>query len=761
MDPIKRLVVGKNRLWFLREGPGAHGDTPLSAEAAQAALEGKFAFVAGTEDAPGLRSPQLGALHAILAHRSMESSDPITIVMPTGTGKTETMLAAHAHKPARTLVIVPSDALRSQIAKKFVTLGVLPVVGAVSGGFRCPVVAVVKSSLTSVAEVDDLVGRSNVVVATPQSLLGFTPAARTRLVELCDRLYIDEAHHVAASTWRSVAELFSKKELIQFTATPYREDGKHLNGRVAYAYPLRLAQQNGYFARINYHSIVDLADPDRAVAVAALAQLREDLAAGLDHVLMARVQTISRAQDVIKYYEELAPDLEPIRLDSKLSATAQREGLEKVVGRTSRAVVCVDMLGEGFDLPELKVAAIHDPHKSLAVTLQFVGRFTRVGGDTLGEASAFVPRQVSGIDDRLRQLYGQDADWNAVIEDLTERAVGREKERSDFEQGFGSRPEELAMRSIRPKMSTVIYRSANLEWNPSTVYDLFEDELLTTTIGINDHDKVVWFVTAEPLPVPWAEFAGFSEVIHHLYVVHCDTEKGFLYINSSNNDLLHEDLAKAIGGDDVEILRGDKVYRVLAGIDRRVPTNVGLLDVVSRTRRFSMHTGQDVIEGFGAEAGSKVKTNIFAHGYSAGRSVSIGASRKGRVWSHQVAEDIHDWVTWAKQIGPVVTNEAITLESVMSGFLIPVPATERPALVPLAIEWPYHLTGTLSESRSVSLNGQSYPLFEVELRLCSNEDAGPIRFELASPTWRAEYGIVFHEDKAPTFTAVGADARIT
>ena len=38
-----------------------------------------------------------------------------------------------------------------------------------------------------------------------------------------------------------------------------------------------------------------------------------------------------------------------------------------------KGVIAVDMLGEGFDLPNLKVAALHHPHKSLAVTLQFMG----------------------------------------------------------------------------------------------------------------------------------------------------------------------------------------------------------------------------------------------------------------------------------------------------------------------------------------------------------------------------------------------------
>ena len=41
---------------------------------------------------PGLRLPQIGAVHAIHAHWAV-SNEAATIVMPTGTGKTETMLA--------------------------------------------------------------------------------------------------------------------------------------------------------------------------------------------------------------------------------------------------------------------------------------------------------------------------------------------------------------------------------------------------------------------------------------------------------------------------------------------------------------------------------------------------------------------------------------------------------------------------------------------------------------------------------------------
>lgn len=44
-------------------------------------------------------------------------------------------------------------------------------------------------------------------------------------------------------------------------------------------------------------------------------------------------------------------------------------------------IICVNMLGEGFNFPQLKIAAIHSPHRSLSVTLQFVGRFARTVGE--------------------------------------------------------------------------------------------------------------------------------------------------------------------------------------------------------------------------------------------------------------------------------------------------------------------------------------------------------------------------------------------
>ncbi|GAA0585743.1 DEAD/DEAH box helicase family protein [Kribbella sandramycini] len=754
--------IDGNELWWLATGPGSWGSRPVDAQTAETSLRGHFVFAEETSKRAGLRTPQLGALHAILAYRSTEQTEAITIVLPTGTGKTETMLAAYCHSPARTLVMVPSDALRTQIATKFVALGKLPEFEAVVGDFRCPSVLVLTKAPLTEAAVDELVAPANVIVATAQVLATCSAKVRSRLAAACARLFVDEAHHEAARTWRAVVDEFIGKEVVQFTATPYREDGRHLSGKVEYAYPLRLAQKNDYFARIDYQSVVELGDPDRAVATAAVQRLRDDLAAGLDHLLMARAGSVARAKVLIKLYQEIAPDLAPIRLDRRVVAATREKRLTSLLDRTSRIVVCVNMLGEGFDLPELKVAAIHDPQKSLAVTLQFIGRFTRTGKESLGNASAFVPLQVAGIDERLRRLYGEDADWNEVIRDLTEHAVGGAKERSEFEKGFGTLPHEIAMRSIHPKMSTVTYQSSSpLSWTPERIYDLFEDRLLTTQLGINNAQSVVWWVSRETVPVRWGEFSSFNELVHHLYVVHVDDAGGFLYINSTNKGSMHEDIAQAIGGADVSLVNGETVYRILAKVQRRTPTNVGLLDSVSRNRRFSMYVGQDVLQAWKGDAATKMKTNIFAHGFHEGRVVSFGASRKGKVWSHEQARDIHDWVRWAREIGPAITDTSVSLDSVMAGFLLPHPATERPPHVPLAIEWPYQITATLSETRTVSYQSKSFSLLETEMRLTDHSETGPLRFQVVTSDWALDFEFVFHPDGPPDIIPLGDDGEVT
>lgn len=358
------------------------GDDDGGADLAGAALAG--AAGAGA----GLRVAQAGAVHAVLAHWSTRPAKASTVVLPTGSGKTETMLALLvAARLPRLLVVVPSDALREQVAGKFETLGLLMLLGVVDAEALRPVVGRLNGALPNPDTAVKFAARCNVVVTTTAALTACRPEVRAALAAECSHLFVDEAHHVEARTWQAVRALFDPGACVQFTATPYREDGQHLGGQLVYSFPLREAQRLGYFTRIGYRSVFDLVNPDRAVAQAAVDALRADIDAGHDHLLMARANSRPRAEGLLRLYRELAPDLSPVVLHSGMSGRRRAEALAAVRSRDSRVVLCVDMLGEGFDLRELKVAAMHDEHRSLGVTLQFVGRFTRSGAN-VGRATS-------------------------------------------------------------------------------------------------------------------------------------------------------------------------------------------------------------------------------------------------------------------------------------------------------------------------------------------------------------------------------------
>ncbi|UGS36766.1 hypothetical protein DSM104329_03176 [Capillimicrobium parvum] len=700
-------------------------------------------------------------MHSVLGHWTTGSVEPATVVMPTGTGKTETMLALLvAAQIERLLVVVPSDALRDQIAAKFEQFGVLQQAGIISESAQRPVVGRLAHGFTSTSNAAEWAEACNVIVTTPPALAAASAEAAKQLVERCTTLFVDEAHHVAAPTWRQIRDMFSSRRVVQFTATPYREDGRRLGGRIVYEFPLREAQSDGYFSAIDYTSVIDFGEPDRAIAERAVARLRRDLAAGLDHLLMARVTRIGRAREIRDLYDEIAPDLGPVALHSTLSGKARRDGLDAMRSRASRIVVCVNMLGEGFDLPSLKVAAVHDAHRSLGITLQFVGRFARTADADIGEASVFVARPDSGYDPALRKLYSEDADWNAVIRDLSETAVGSERDLDEFEEAFGTLPDEVPIRTLEPKMSAVVYRTRCAGWSPEALPDLVGVEnLVTDPIAINEEDHVTWFVVERREPVQWADLDDMVEITYDLFVLYWDRQRQLLYVNSSDKGSTHDDLARAISAGTAELIKGEAAYRVMARVNRLVPTNVGVLDVRSRSRRFSMHVGADVIAGFTeAEAQTKAKTNIFAFGFEEGVRVSLGASLKGRVWSYRAAPTLKHWVDWCDHVGPKMADDGISIDEVMRGFIRPKTLDTRPELVPLAIELWEPLLSTSEETR-VQTGDSDAPLVDLELRIVDHSTTGPIVFTAAADDVSALYELDITEG-AITYRAREAELQV-
>lgn len=729
--------------------------------------KGQFSFrEESTDDAgvvsAGLRPPQIGALHAAIAHWKMSES-PATIVMPTGTGKTETMVALCIHeRPQRLLVIVPSRPLRGQIGDKFITLGLLRALGVCGAAARYPVVGVFKHGLRSAAQTSKFVSACNVVVTTMSLLSHLTEAEQRLCASLCSHVFIDEAHHIKARTWEGFRAKCEGRRVLQFTATPFRNDGAHVDGKVVFNYPLGRAQAEGYFTQLNLLPVeeFDQDQADDAIAAAAAEQLRKDVEKGYDHLMMARTSTIQNAEALLATYEAVAPAFNPVLIHSGLSAAESTAGLDRIGRRESRIIVCVDMLGEGFDLPELKIAALHDTHKSLAITLQFIGRFARTK-ETIGQATIVVNIADQEVDDSLRELYSEDADWNQILKRLSEGATEDQVAKQEFLDEFALDSRSIPVQNLTPKMSAVIYRTHCVKWKPHHIADIFDPEIMVGAPAINSIKNVAYIVARDERDVEWGEVREFTDRSFDLYVFFWDSGKNLLFINTSNNEASHEELAKAIAGDDAELIKGTTVFRAFSGLNRLLLQTLGLSHVLGRVIRFTMHVGADVPAGLAdAHTENKVKTNIFGSGFEEGERVTVGCSRKGRIWSRRVADGVAEWVEWCRHLGAKMDDGTFSEEEILKHSIVPEDIEKRPDLMPLAIEWPDFFYAHNNTRIEVRFGRQSYDFEEVGFDLVDPDLVSPIRFRLHAAKASSEYGIRYSKDRADYVRVSGEDIEI-
>jgi hypothetical protein len=560
--------------------------------------------------------------------------------MPTGTGKTETMLSilVSACCP-KLLVIVPTDTLRTQLAGKFLTLGILkaPDSPVLRPAAKYPIVCTLQHIPRSAAEVDDIFRRSHVIVTTSSIAGQCAQTVQERMAQHCPYLFIDEAHHAEAPTWSAFKDTFRERRILQFTATPFREDGKLLDGDIIFKYPLKKAQQDGYFKPIRFEPIVQF-NPrrsDKAIAVRAIEQLRSDADKG--HILMARVESVGRAKEVFELYKEY-PEFNPVELHTGVKSLRQREAIRrKIITGESRIVVCVDMLGEGFDLPELKIAAFHDIRKTLAVTLQLAGRFTRARPD-LGDATFIANVADVNVQDELRKLYTRDPDWNVLLPQLSERIIGEQLSLQEFLRGFTEFTKEIPLKTVRPATSAVVYRTTCEAWTPENfragIPALNSCEQVHETVNHSEHTLVI--VTARRVPLAWTDVESLFSWEWELYVVVWSPEQNLLFINTSTNAGEYKALAQAVAGETATLIKGQDVFRTFSGVNRLRLQNVGLTEQLGRNVRYTGRMGADVEPALtDVQRRTARKSVLSGTGYEDGTKTTVGASRKGRIWSHR------------------------------------------------------------------------------------------------------------------------------
>lgn len=672
------------------------------------------------EDADkGLRAPQLGALFSVGAHWSLNKQAG-TIVMPTGTGKTETMLATLvAHCIPSLLIAVPSKALRAQTADKFLKLGLLKTLNIISNDVEYPVVGIIERRPKSSEELQ-IFRDCNVTVGVMSSLAGGTAKDHHKeMSDIIDTLVVDEAHHIGATTWQGLKQAFNENRILQFTATPFRNDGKLVDGAILYSYALKAAQEDGYFKPIQFVPVHEFDDElaDKLIADTAIQQLRSDIVEGHPHLMMARCASVERAMEVAKIYEDLAPDLSPLLIHSELEGVDER--VEALKRQESKIVICVNMLGEGVDVPALKIAAIHDKHKSLAVLLQFIGRFTRKGDPSLGDATVIANIANADVSEALEQLYSEDSDWNELLSELSSEAAVEHAEFIKFlenstlsETGDENAP-GVSEQSLKPTFSTLFYHAD--EFHPKRFHEGLSKKYEVIRVWHNEEAQTLYFVTRARERVKWSRTKELEHIDWNLFVLHYDPMSKLLYLQSSSKESNFASIAAAVGAKDQ--VSGENMFRSLGNIGRLVFNNLGVTKHGRRNLSFAMYTGADVKQALSeTEKQGSRKSNISGYGWENGTQITIGCSYKGRVWS-KAAGTIPKFIKWAEAVGAKLVDETIDTKSIIKNVLIPEYATEIPDYEVLNIDWPVEILSQSEERFTLLAGAKEVDLLLTELQV--------------------------------------------
>ncbi len=214
-----------------------------------------------------------------------------------------------------------------------------------------------------------------------------------------DYIVIDEVHHATADTYRQVFDVFSPKILIGLTATPERMDGKLIkpdfNDRFAAEIRLYDALNQQLLCPFQYFCITDnsvnLANITFQGGKYDITELSNTL---INH---ERVEVVDNALNryltdpnevkavcfcaTIKHANYMAEMLSQKYKAAAMTSEnkAQHAELLSKFSRGEMNYLCVvDIMNEGYDIPEIDTVLFLRPTESLTIFLQQLGRGLRI-----------------------------------------------------------------------------------------------------------------------------------------------------------------------------------------------------------------------------------------------------------------------------------------------------------------------------------------------------------------------------------------------
>ncbi|MBN1469164.1 MAG: DEAD/DEAH box helicase family protein [Fusobacteriaceae bacterium] len=620
-------------------------------------------FIKNKEDTPGLRNSQIGAIHAIGSFYSLHDKEPSIIAMPTGSGKTAVlMLAPYITEAKKILIVTPNSMVRSQIFNDYSNLKTLKEINVFNDSVALPKVYELENLYSE--ELFQHISEANVIVSTHVCAKSLTDSSEISC--LFDFVLIDEAHHVPAKTWKEILSNLSHCKKLLFTATPFRLDKKEIKGNLIYSYPLSKAYEDKIFGEVEYISVNEQIGIENDILLAQKAEevFFKDKSNAFEHYLMIRTSTKEHAKELEKIYLEKTK-LNVTRIDSSMSSKRIFECLNNLRSGKLDGIICVDMLGEGFDFPNLKIAIIHSPHKSLASTLQFVGRFARTNAKNIGTAK-FVAINNEELVIENNKLYHADSVWNKLIINMSETKIQEELQIKEFIDSFKPTFEEvsekitLSLYNIRPNAHAKVFKINDFYLDGkfpkickvNNNYFINEDNQTVIGVGVEE-EKPKWFSTNE-----------LNNKNLTLYIVHFQPETKLMFIYSSNKiEMLYNAIADNFSSSFDKIPRF-KMNRVLGQLTDFEIFNSGFQSRYSETgETYRISTGSNVANNIDVSTGRLYSAgHIFCTAKGQGNEITIGYSSAGKIWSSSYLS-LFEYIKWCDTNGEKINNNALKIKT--------------------------------------------------------------------------------------------------
>lgn len=360
-----------------------------------------------------LREPQEEAYFALRRYFSHAQKLPAMVEIPTGCGKTGIIcIAPFRIARGRVLIVAPNITVRDTLVRSISWAENTSFSERSNFYLKCkifsspaelPRVTVLERGRTSL---EDCL-RADIVVANIQQLVGWLEVFDERFF---DFIIVDEAHHVPAESWQKVALSFPAAKNVYLTATPFRSDSQPIRARSIYQYQLSRAIQNEYIKNIvrvdavasrltftlegltrefSFDEIAKLREEfwfskgvalsevcNQTIVAHSIALLNEKRQDQIFHQLIAAACSIRHAQQLVALY--CTAGLRATYVASQGMTREEREArLKAYESGEFDCIVQVGILGEGYDHPNVSVAAVFRPYRSLSPYAQFVGRTLR------------------------------------------------------------------------------------------------------------------------------------------------------------------------------------------------------------------------------------------------------------------------------------------------------------------------------------------------------------------------------------------------